>query len=98
LPPATTFDTIARLAGAIVLAFAAIAVVKSRHRGAPALVARAVAGLALGFAAVWIVFWAFPDPAAVGTETLSIVATVVFVAALAAEELIGNDVRRMLGL
>jgi hypothetical protein len=91
-------DTLAQLAGAIVIAFVAIALVRSALRGTIAWLVRLVVAGALLVASLWIVYRAIPNAAALGTETLSIVATLVLLAGLAADELIGADLRRMLGI
>jgi hypothetical protein len=98
VPLVATLDILVRLAGAIVVAFVAIAVVRSQGRGVLSWVVRLSIGALLSFTSIWMVYGAFPDPAAIGTETFSIVATVVLVTGLAVDELIGTDVRRKFGM
>lgn len=59
------------------------------------LVAAAIA-LPLFAASLWIVVTTIPYPKDPGMPTFSIVASAVFVSALAIEELVGADVRRFL--
>ncbi len=98
LPLAAFFDVVARLAGAIVVAFVAIAILKSRRGGIVAFAARAIVAALLAALGLWMAYAAFPYPALAGAQAISLVATAVFVTGLLAEELIGADVRRMLGL
>lgn len=60
------------------------------------LVAGAIS-LPLFFASLWVVVTTIPYPKDPGVPTFSIVASAVFVSALAIEELIGSDIRRILG-
>jgi hypothetical protein len=99
--PAEILDAVARLIGAILIAFAGMAVVKSRRatiRPWWRLITRAVIALPLFAIALWLVVVTIPYPRDPGMPTLSIVASAVFVTGLAIEELIGPDVRRFLGI
>lgn len=58
---------------------------------------RLAIALPLCAAVFWIVYRAIPD-ARLGFETLAIVATFAFVSGLAADELIGADLRRILNV
>jgi cytochrome c oxidase assembly factor CtaG len=87
-----------RLIGATVVASVAIAFVRSQPRGAVSWIVRLTIAALLFVTSIWMVYRAFPYPAVVGSETFSIVATIVLVAGLAVDELIGADVRRMLGM
>jgi hypothetical protein len=91
-------DAIARLAGAILIAFAGMTVVKSRRKMPLAWLARWSVGLPLFAAALWIVLATIPHPRDSGMPTFSIVASAVLIAGLAVEELIGSEVRRLLGI
>ncbi len=101
MTPAAILDAVARLIGAISIAFTGMTVIKSQR--APLqrwwwLIARAVIALPLFAIALWLVVVTIPYPRDPGMPTLSIVASAVFVTGLAIEELIGADVRRFLGI
>ena len=92
------FGAAAQLVGAILLAFAGMVAVKSHfsdrwHRW----IVRAAIALPLFAASLWLVVTTIPFPQDPGVPTFSIVASAVFVSALALEELVGADVRRLLG-
>jgi hypothetical protein len=59
---------------------------------------RALLALPFFGATLWLVVASVPYPRDPGMPTLSIVATAVFVCGLAVEELVGADVRRLLGI
>ena len=86
------------LAGAVLIAFAGMTIVKSRRRTVVAWTVRLLLSIPLFLVALWIVFLAIPFPIDPGAPTFSIVGSAVLVAGLAAEELIGADVRRALGI
>ena len=86
----------ARFGGAILVAFAGMVLIKTRRRPALPWILRAVSALVLFVAALWIVYVALPYPADPGMPTYSIVGSAVLIAGLAAEELIGADIRRVL--
>jgi hypothetical membrane protein len=81
-----------------VVAFATIAVLRSGGRGIAGWAARLAVAVILFAVALWMVYTSFPFPAYAGTETISIVASAVFVAGLAVDELIGSDIRKIFGL
>lgn len=92
------FEAAAQLVGAIVLAFAGMIAIKSRFSDRwQRWILRAVIALPLFAASLWLVVTTIPYPQDPGIPTFSIVASAVFVGALAIEELIGADVRRLLG-
>lgn len=85
--------TFVRLIAAALLAFAGMTTLRYR----PTRIWRAVslmATAALWLASIWIVRTAIPYPRDYELPSLSIVASSVFIAALAADELIGGDLRR----
>ncbi len=100
MTPPAILDAIARLIGAISIAFAGMTVVKARRSLRPwwMWIVRAAIALPLFVVALWLVVVTVPYPSDPGMPTLSIVASAVFVTGLAIEELIGADVRRFLGI
>ena len=86
----------ARLIGAVLVAFAGMVLVKSRRRPPLPWLVRGIAALALFAAALWIVYLAVPYPADPAMPTYTIVGSAVLIAALAAEEFVGADIRRLL--
>lgn len=60
-------------------------------------IAIATLAVPLFAASLWLVVTTIPQPKDPGVPTFSIVASAVFVGALAVEELIGADVRRFFG-
>jgi hypothetical protein len=88
----------ALLAGAVLIAFAGMTIIKSRKRSLAGWTARLLLSIPLFLAALWIVLLAIPYPVDPGLPTFSIVGSAVLVAGLAAEELIGADLRRALGI
>ena len=87
-----------RLVAATALALAGMVAVKTPFfTGARRWLVAAAISLPLFLAALWIVVTAIPYPNDPAVPTFSIVASGVFVAALAVEELIGADLRRFLG-
>lgn len=93
------FDDIARLAVAVLIAFVGMIVVKSRRRRTlVAWILRLAIALPLFAAALLLVFVTIPYPRDSGAPTLTIVASAVLIGGLAAEELIGAEIRRMLGI
>jgi len=74
-----------------------IAVKTPFSTGARRWIAAAAIALPLFFASLWVVVTTIPYPKDPGVPTFSIVASAVFVSALAVEELIGAEVRRFLG-
>ncbi|MBV8489365.1 MAG: hypothetical protein JO199_02455 [Candidatus Eremiobacteraeota bacterium] len=95
---AILLDTLAQLVGAILVGFLAIAIARSSRRTVASWLVRLAIAIPLFLASLWIVFRAIPNAAVIGAEALSIVATFVLLAALAADELIGADLRRLLGI
>ena len=87
------------MTGAIVLALAGMIAIKTRWAGRwHGWPLRLTLALPLFAASLWLVVTAIPYPADPGMPTFSIVASAVFVSALAIEELLGPDVRRFLGI
>ena len=95
---AALLDVVAQLAGAILFAFLAIAIVKSERRGLASWALRLLVGVPLIGVSLWMVVTSIPYPAVVSASTLAVVASAVIIAGLGAEELIGADVRRILGI
>jgi multisubunit Na+/H+ antiporter MnhB subunit len=85
-----------RLAGAVLLAFAGMLLVRSQLRPLAVWVLRAAVALACFAGALWIVYRALPFPVDPSMPTFSIVGSAVFIAGLAVEELVGADIRRIL--
>ena len=90
------FAEFVRFGGAVLTAFAGMILIKSRRRPPLPWLARALVAAALFAVAVWTVYFAIPYPADPGMPTFSIVASAIFIAALAAEEFVGADIRRVL--
>jgi hypothetical protein len=88
----------ALLIGAASIAFVGMTIIKSSHRSAAAWAVRLLLSIPLFLVSLWIVLLAIPYPADPGTPTFSIVGSAVLIAGLAAEELVGADVRRALGI
>jgi hypothetical protein len=88
----------ALLTGAALIAFVGMTLVKSRRRNVAAWTVRLLLSLPLFLAALWVVLLAIPYPLDPGAPTFSIVGSAVLIAGLAAEELVGTDLRRMLGI
>jgi hypothetical protein len=88
----------ALLMGAVLISFVGMTIIKSARRGLTGWTVRLLLSVPLFLAALWIVFLAIPYPIDPGAPTLSIVGSAVLIAGLAAEELIGADVRRALGI
>ena len=88
----------ALLVGAVLIAFVGMTIIKSARRGLAGWSVRLLLSIPLFLAALWIVFLAIPYPVDPGAPTLSIVGSAVLIAGLAAEELVGADVRRALGI
>jgi len=87
-----------RLAGAITLALGGMIAAKTPFStGSLRWIAAAAIALPFFAASLWIVVTTIPYPKDPGVPTFSIVASAVFVSALAVEELIGADLRRFLG-
>jgi hypothetical protein len=86
------------LMGAVLVAFLGMTIIKSRRRSLTAWAVRLLLSIPLFLTALWIVFLAIPYPVDPGAPTLSIVGSAVLIAGLAAEELVGADVRRALGI
>jgi len=72
--------------------------VRSPRRSPAAWLVKLLVAAPLFVASLWIVYHAIPNAALLGNETLSILATFVLLAALAADELIGTDLRRLFGI
>jgi len=81
-----------------VIAFVGMTLAKSQHGRIAARIVRWILAISLLLAALWIVVKAIPYPRDPGMPTFSIVGSAVLIAGLAAEELIGADVRRLLGI
>jgi hypothetical protein len=88
----------ALLTGAVLVAFLGMTIVKSQRRTVAAWALRLLVSIPLFLAALWIVLLAIPYPVDPGAPTFSIVGSAVLIAGLAAEELVGTDLRRMLGI
>lgn len=86
------------MAIAILLSFVAITIVKCKGRTAASWLLRLVVAIPLFAMVVWLVFQTIPDPFDPGMPTFSIVTSAVVIAGLAAEELIGSEVRTLLGI
>jgi hypothetical protein len=91
-------DGFVRLTAASLLALGGMTLVRTRRRTPRWLVLYVVAAVVLWAVALWTVRSAFPYPRTQEVPSLSIVATAVFIAALAADELIGSDLRRFFRL
>jgi hypothetical protein len=87
-----------RLIAASLLALVGMSLIRSPRRTPRRLTLYVAAAVVLWAAALWIVRSAFPYALNEEVQSLSIVATAVFIAALAADELIGSDLRRFLRL
>lgn len=87
----------ALLIGAVLFAFAGMVIIKSSKRTAGSWAVRFVLSIPLFIVALCIVLFSIPYPLDPGVPTLSIVGSAVLVAGLAAEELVGADVRRKFG-
>jgi hypothetical protein len=85
----------AHLAGAVLAAFAGMVLVKSRRDSPMLWLLRAAAAMALFAGALWIVYGAIPYPADQSVPTFSIVGSAVLIAGLAADELVGADIRHL---
>jgi hypothetical protein len=88
----------ALLTGAVLVAFLGMTIVKSQRRTVATWAVRLLVSIPLFLAALWIVLLAIPYPVDPGAPTFSIVGSAVLIAGLAAEELVGTDLRRMLGI
>ncbi len=80
------------------LALTGMIAVKTPFSGGPRRwIAAATIALPFFAGSLWVVVTTIPYPKDPGMPTFSIVASAVFVSALGVEELIGADVRRLLG-
>jgi hypothetical protein len=86
------------MTGAVLVAFLGMTIVKSGRRSVAGWTGRLLISIPLFLGALWIVLLAIPYPLDPGAPTFSIVGSAVLIAGLAAEELIGADVRRALRL
>jgi hypothetical protein len=91
-------DGFVRLIAASLLALGGMTLVRARRRTPRWLAVHVVLAVVLWAAALWTVRAAFPYPRNEEVPSLTIVATAVFIAALAADELIGSELRRFFRL
>jgi hypothetical protein len=90
--------TFGRLVAATVAAAFTIALLKSSRTNRQLWIARVILAAFLAAGAILIVRYALPYPSDAGMPTFSIVASAAFIAGLAVEELIGTDIRKLLGI